>query len=65
MFLATLLTFLAIANEYVSPSPQLDALEAARFYQSSFSSLPFASFIDPCDSFLFAGPTSGRSNAAD
>ncbi|KAJ7895398.1 heme peroxidase [Mycena leptocephala] len=60
-----LLTLLAAASAYVWPSSQLDALEAARFDQSGFNALPLASFVDPCDSFLFDGPTSGRSNAAD
>ncbi|KAJ6616379.1 heme peroxidase [Mycena sp. CBHHK59/15] len=66
MFHLTLLTFLATANAYVWPSPQLDALESARFDQIGFNAADgaLAGFIEPCDSFLF-GINTGRSNAAD
>ncbi|KAJ7234801.1 heme peroxidase [Mycena rebaudengoi] len=53
--------YLATANAYIWPSPQLDALESLRFDLN----VGFASFIQPCDSFLFANANSGRSNAAD
>jgi hypothetical protein len=60
------LTFLSTASAYTWPSPQLDALEAARFDQfgiNAASTLTFAGFIQPCDRF-FSSDT-GRSDAAD
>ncbi|KAJ7193714.1 heme peroxidase [Mycena pura] len=63
------LAFLGIADAYVWPSPQLDALEAVRFDQLGFNTLSattLASFIQPCDQFTFPpSSNSGRSNAAD
>ncbi|KAF7337432.1 Peroxidase [Mycena sanguinolenta] len=46
---AFIISFIAIANAYIWPSPQLDALEAARFDQQGFN----ANFL------------TGRANAAD
>ncbi|KAJ7435130.1 putative L-ascorbate oxidase [Mycena latifolia] len=62
----TLLISLAAvpANAYIWPSPQLDALESARFDQSGFNAGPLASFIQPCDQFLF-GVDTGRADTAD
>ncbi|KAJ6460018.1 heme peroxidase [Mycena sanguinolenta] len=57
------LAFFATANGYVWPSPQLDALESARFDQEGFNANPVAFLVQPCDSFL--GDNTGRSNAAD
>ncbi|KAJ6458007.1 hypothetical protein C8R45DRAFT_943020 [Mycena sanguinolenta] len=54
------LAFLATAKEYVWPSPQLDALESARFDQVGHNANPPISFVGPRDS-----GDSGRSNAAD
>ncbi|KAJ7473684.1 heme peroxidase [Mycena galericulata] len=54
----------ASANAYIWPSPQLDALESARFDQQGFNSGPLGSFIQPCDQFLFA-ENSGRADVAD
>ncbi|KAF7342606.1 Peroxidase [Mycena sanguinolenta] len=58
------LAFLASASGYVWPSPQLDALESARFDQEGFNANPVAFFVQPCDSFI-NGSNTGRSNAAD
>ncbi|KAJ6482926.1 heme peroxidase [Mycena vitilis] len=46
-----------LANAYIWPSPQLDALETMRFEQ------PLFGFLQPCNIFINGG--SGRSNAAD
>ncbi|KAF7340537.1 Peroxidase [Mycena sanguinolenta] len=58
------LAFLAATRAYVWPSPQLDALESARFDQSGFNANPMSGFVQPCNFFLF-GPNTGRSDAAD
>ncbi|KAJ7144384.1 heme peroxidase [Mycena epipterygia] len=57
---------LVTVNAYVWPSPQLDALESARFDQLGHN-LGFASFINPCDIDFFTVPSngSGRSDTAD
>ncbi|KAJ7124331.1 hypothetical protein C8R44DRAFT_875382 [Mycena epipterygia] len=71
MLCLTLLASLATANAYSWPSPQLDALEAARFNQFILSRGPvevsgFAGFINPCDEFPFVVDVgTGRSNAAN
>jgi hypothetical protein len=67
MFTLSLFAYLATANTYIWPSPQLDALESLRF-PPEFSPIP--SFLEPCGSFISpAGDgneeISGRSNAAD
>ncbi|KAF7351710.1 Peroxidase [Mycena sanguinolenta] len=50
---------------YVWPSPQLDALESARWDQEGFNTNPtLTSAFQPCDSF-FGGGNTGRSNVAD
>ncbi|KAF8126229.1 heme peroxidase [Mycena galopus ATCC 62051] len=60
-------SLVAIANAYVWPSPQLDALESARFVQEGFDAGAFTLAIQPCDSFLFAAPgnSTGRTDASD
>ncbi|KAJ6452486.1 hypothetical protein C8R45DRAFT_1113040 [Mycena sanguinolenta] len=58
------LAFLGPSRAYIWPSPQLHALEAARFDQSGFNANPMSGFLQPCDFFLF-GPNTGRSGAAD
>ncbi|KAJ6450911.1 heme peroxidase [Mycena sanguinolenta] len=59
------LAFLATAGGYVWPSPQLDALESARFDQEGFNANQIVtSAIQPCNLFL-GGSNTGRSNAAD
>ncbi|KAJ7877785.1 heme peroxidase [Mycena leptocephala] len=55
----TLFALLATTNAYIWPSPQLDALDEMRFEQS------LASFVRPCDLFIFDNSHSGRSDAAD
>ncbi|KAJ7822616.1 heme peroxidase [Mycena olivaceomarginata] len=67
MFTLALFAYLATANAYIWPSPQLDALESLRF-PVEFSFIP--SFLEPCGAFTSpAGDgdeeISGRSNAAD
>ncbi|KAJ7920924.1 putative L-ascorbate oxidase [Mycena leptocephala] len=64
------LVLLGTAHAYVWPSPQLDALEAVRFDQLGFNTLgaTLATFVQPCNLFLFdptINPNSGRSDAAD
>ncbi|KAJ7824147.1 heme peroxidase [Mycena leptocephala] len=64
------LALLGTAHAYVWPSPQLDALEAVRFDQLGFNTLgaTLATFVQPCNLFLFdptINPNSGRSDAAD
>ncbi|KAJ6555634.1 heme peroxidase [Mycena vulgaris] len=59
-----LLALLVTVNGYVWPSPQLDALESARFDQLGHNE-NFAGFVDPCNADNFAGNLSGRSDAAD
>ncbi|KAF7375657.1 Peroxidase [Mycena sanguinolenta] len=59
-----------IANAYIWPSPQLDALEALRFNQDGHNQGGIAVFIEPCDRFVLdtgsnVDSTSGRSNVAD
>ncbi|KAJ7614419.1 heme peroxidase [Roridomyces roridus] len=65
----TLLTGYATASQpqRLWPSPQLDALDAARFDQSGFNGnfLMVFTGLDRCDNFLFGGGSTGRSNAAD
>ncbi|KAF7337433.1 Peroxidase [Mycena sanguinolenta] len=61
---AFIISFIAVANAYIWPSPQLDALEAARFDQQGFNANFLAGFIQPCDTFQFGSDT-GRANAAD
>ncbi|KAF8215620.1 heme peroxidase [Mycena galopus ATCC 62051] len=64
MFALTLFACFAVAKAYLWPSPQLDALEAARFDQSGHNAGPIASFIQPCDNFFLGGIyLTGRSNA--
>ncbi|KAJ6555642.1 putative L-ascorbate oxidase [Mycena vulgaris] len=66
MLCLTLPVYFAIANAYVWPSPQLDALETLRFDQDGHNGQGLSAFIEPCDFFLFASDNhSGRSNAAD
>ncbi|KAJ7433636.1 heme peroxidase [Mycena galericulata] len=65
MFALALLTHLALTNGYIWPSPQLDALESARFDQNGFKAHGIVPDVQPCDLFNFDGPGSGRSNAAD
>ncbi|KAJ7653390.1 heme peroxidase [Mycena rosella] len=60
IFLASLVT----TNTYVWPSPQLDALESARFDQLGHNKL-FGPDINPCNTDSFTGNTSGRSDAGD
>jgi hypothetical protein len=60
IFLALLVT----VNGYVWPSPQLDALESARFEQLGHNE-GIAGFVDPCIADNFEGNLSGRSDAAD
>ncbi|KAK7030627.1 peroxidase [Favolaschia claudopus] len=63
--LPLLFSFFASTYAYTWPSPQLDALEGARWEQ------PLHFFLRPCNAFDFdpngaaAGRASGRSNAAD
>ncbi|KAF8186579.1 heme peroxidase [Mycena galopus ATCC 62051] len=60
------LIFFATADAYIWPSPQLDALESARFDQEGFNAnASLMEFIQPCDTFLFGGSNTGRSDAAD
>ncbi|KAJ7111057.1 heme peroxidase [Mycena epipterygia] len=59
-----LLALLVTVNGYVWPSPQLDALESARFDQLGHNE-NIAGFIDPCITDNFEGNLSGRSDAAD
>ncbi|KAJ7445555.1 heme peroxidase [Mycena galericulata] len=66
MYPLTIFAFFATAGAYIWPSPQLDALEAARFDQSGFNALPMALFVSPCDLFIFGNTgATGRSDAAD
>ncbi|KAJ7496653.1 heme peroxidase [Mycena latifolia] len=68
MFSLVLLAYLATVHAYVWPSPQLDELEALRFDQDGHSRRGIATFIEPCDFFLFSFSSdnlSGRSDAAD
>ncbi|KAJ7728259.1 heme peroxidase [Mycena metata] len=60
IFLALLVT----VNGYVWPSPQLDALESARFEQLGHNE-GIAGFVDPCIADNFEVNGSGRSDAAD
>ncbi|KAK7038552.1 peroxidase [Favolaschia claudopus] len=61
---STLLATAAGATAYIWPSPQLDALEAARFDVFGINSASaFSGFIQPCDQFFSS--FTGRSNAAD
>ncbi|KAJ7249598.1 heme peroxidase [Mycena rebaudengoi] len=60
----TFFAYLAAAQAYLWPSPQLDVLESLRF---DVEDNAFVSFIQPCDAFSFPPddrPT-GRSNVAD
>ncbi|KAJ6540857.1 heme peroxidase [Mycena vulgaris] len=59
-----LLTHRVIANTYVWPSPQLDALEALRFDQQGHNAALIAPFLEPCDAYV-SGTSTGQSNAAD
>ncbi|KAF7351702.1 Peroxidase [Mycena sanguinolenta] len=61
------LTFLATANAYIWPSPQLDALESARWDQAGFNSpaVPVSELLIPCNEFIPGSSSSGRSDAAD
>ncbi|KAJ6495222.1 heme peroxidase [Mycena sanguinolenta] len=61
------LTFLATADAYIWPSPQLDALESARWDQAGFNSpaVPVAELLIPCNEFIPGSSSSGRSDAAD
>ncbi|KAF8184650.1 heme peroxidase [Mycena galopus ATCC 62051] len=60
------LIFFATADAYIWPSPQLDALDSARFDQEGFNAnASLMEFIQPCDTFLFGGSNTGRSDAAD
>ncbi|KAJ7731829.1 heme peroxidase [Mycena maculata] len=61
----TLFACAAITNAYSWPSPQLDALESARFDQFGHNSHGIASFIEPCNLFLFGPNSTGRANVAD
>ncbi|KAF7330711.1 Peroxidase [Mycena sanguinolenta] len=61
---AFIVSFIAVANAYIWPSLQLDALEAARFDQQGFNANFLTGFIQPCDTFQFGSDT-GRANAAD
>ncbi|KAF8175929.1 heme peroxidase [Mycena galopus ATCC 62051] len=67
MFLSLgMLTSLATATAYIWPAPQLDALESARFDQTGLNSAGVVGgFLQPCNSFIFGGPNTGRSNAND
>ncbi|KAJ7509030.1 heme peroxidase [Mycena galericulata] len=66
MFPLLILTFLTTATAYTWPSPQLDALEAARFNQVGFNAPGIVSFITPCDLFLFgSNNVTGRSDVSD
>ncbi|KAJ6474385.1 heme peroxidase [Mycena vulgaris] len=62
MLVLVFLSLLATTDAYIWPSPKLDALESLRFDLDRHS---FAGFLKPCDLFIFDGPNSGRSNAAD
>ncbi|KAJ6522481.1 heme peroxidase, partial [Mycena capillaripes] len=54
------------ATAYIWPSPQLDALEAARFDQTGHNAGRIAGFIQPCDTFFLGGlDSTGRSNVGD
>ncbi|KAJ7488087.1 heme peroxidase [Mycena latifolia] len=67
MFGFTLLAYVAGATAYVWPSPKLDALEAQRWDQDdTFNG--FASFLQPCNFFIFGnedGTPTGRANGPD
>jgi hypothetical protein len=66
MLAVALLTHLPTAAAYVWPSPQLDALEAARFDQTGHNAGRIAGFIQPCDTFFLGGlDSTGRSNVGD
>ncbi|KAJ7141910.1 heme peroxidase [Mycena crocata] len=59
---------LATANAYVWPSPQLEALDSARFGLVTFAVHGLDDFLNTCSGFLFAtgvDEETGRSNAAD
>ncbi|KAJ7763420.1 heme peroxidase [Mycena metata] len=66
--LSLLAPSLAVANCYVWPSPQLDALEALRWDQAgvntSSGTQVIAGFVEPCGAFVGADNT-GRANVAD
>ncbi|KAJ6488996.1 heme peroxidase [Mycena sanguinolenta] len=64
------LAVITIANAYIWPSQQLDALEALRFNQDGHNQGGIAVFIEPCDRFVLdtgnnVDSNSGRSNVAD
>ncbi|KAJ7615875.1 heme peroxidase [Roridomyces roridus] len=59
------LSLATLTHAYIWPSPQLDALEAARFDQLGLDGEQLAGRLNPCDSFVFALDGSGRTNAAD
>ncbi|KAJ6570921.1 heme peroxidase [Mycena vulgaris] len=65
MLALSLLSSLAMANAYIWPSPQLDALESLRFDQDGHNSHFMSIFIEPCELFVFGGDNTGRSDAAD
>ncbi|KAJ7287098.1 putative L-ascorbate oxidase [Mycena rebaudengoi] len=50
---------------YVWPSPQLDALESLRWDQAGHNRRVFVAFVQPCSTFFFQPPGSGRSDLAD
>ncbi|KAJ7617347.1 heme peroxidase [Roridomyces roridus] len=59
------LTYLSAVRGYTWPSPQLDALETVRFNQEGFNAGGLAALIQPCTAYIFGGPNTGRSDAAD
>ncbi|KAJ7655399.1 heme peroxidase [Mycena rosella] len=63
----TLLVTATTARAYVWPSPQLDALESARWDQSGYRSHATAAQVTPCNLYLFgtSADKTGRTNAAD
>ncbi|KAJ7767915.1 heme peroxidase [Mycena maculata] len=66
MFPLALFTCFLTAHAYIWPSPQLDALEAARFNQNGHNAGGIANFVEPCDVFFTGGINfTGRSNIAD
>ncbi|KAJ7799099.1 putative L-ascorbate oxidase [Mycena olivaceomarginata] len=59
-------SFQVTVNAYIWPSPQLDALESARFDQKGHNAGRIAGFIQPCDVFFLGGlDSTGRSNVGD
>ncbi|KAK7039880.1 peroxidase [Favolaschia claudopus] len=60
-FASTIFAAVAIVQAYTWPSPQLDALEAARFDPHTG---PLLAGVQPCDTFA-AVENTGRANAAD